>query len=436
MNNNSSSASAVVKEPLFHITRRRSMSLGKAVAIRAIAIIIGLIICGIIISASSMSGKSFFEVFSSLWRGCFGTERKLWIFLQKTALLLGVSLALVVAFKMKFWNLGGNGQILVGCLASAMCLYYLGGKLPDGAVWAIMIASSLLIGAIWAVIPAIFKAFFRTNESLFTLMMNYIAICLVKFFIKLWYPNGTGAMSAIDTGALPAIGSTSAQRQSLLTIIVVVAVTVFMIFYLKRSKHGYEISVVGDSENTALYAGISVKKVMIRTLAISGALCGLIGLLLTGSINHTVSDSMDENMGFTGIMVAWLAKFNPVMMILTSVFITFVTVGMKAVNSDFSFSSEELGDIVIGIIYFLIIACEFFISYQLTFKKDKDGNDLPVIAFFKGVAAKIKAALLCVAAFFKGVFLRLKAAFSKDKAPDKAGGAQGTEDKNDGEESK
>lgn len=387
---NNSVASASVKEPLFHISRRQAMPLWKAIAVRAAAIIIGLVICGIIVSASSSSGKSFFEVFSSLFRGCFGTQRNIWRLFRQMALLLGVSLALVVAFKMKFWNLGGNGQILMGCLVSAMCLYYFGGKLPDGVVWLIMIASSLLIGAIWAVIPAIFKAFFKTNESLFTLMMNYIAICLINFFLKLWYPTGSGSMDPIDTGALPSIGATSAQKESILTIIVVALLTVFMIFYLKRSKHGYEISIVGDSENTALYAGINVKKVMIRTLAISGALCGMIGLLLTGSINHTVDASMDDNMGFTGIMVAWLAKFNPAVMIFTAFFITFVTRGMETVNSDFSFGSDELGDIVISIIYFLIIACEFFISYQITFKKGKDGNDLPVIAFFKDTFSGFK----------------------------------------------
>jgi len=410
--NNSSSATAV-KEPLFHISRRQAMPLWKAITVRAVAIIIGLVICGIIVSAASSSGKSFFDVFASLWRGCFGSERKVWGLFQQMALLLGVSLALVVAFKMKFWNLGGNGQILMGCLASAMCLYYFGGKLPDGVVWLIMIASSLLIGAIWAVVPAIFKAFFKTNESLFTLMMNYIAICLVNFFLKLWYPTGSGSMKPIDTGALPSIGVTTPQKESILTVIVVAALTVFMIFYLKRSKHGYEISVVGDSENTALYAGISVKKVMIRTLAISGALCGMIGLLLTGSINHTVSVTMNENMGFTGIMVAWLAKFNPAMMILTSFFITFVTKGMETVNSDFSFGSDELGDIVISIIYFLIIACEFFISYQITFKKDKDGNDLPVIAFFKNISAKIKA-----------VFSKNKGDKKIPEAADGGGGAE------------
>lgn len=385
---NNSSSAAAVKEPLFHISRRTSTPLWQAILIRAVAVIIGLTVCGIIFSASS-SDKGFFDVFASIFKGCFGTERRTMEFFMNMALLLGVSLALVVAFKMKFWNLGGNGQILMGCLASAMCLHYFSGtSVPQAVIWIVMIVSSVLAGAIWAIIPAVFRAYFRTNESLFTLMMNYIALYLVKFVIEYWDPLH-GVMNRTDT--VDYVLSSVKPNGSLITIILVAIITVFMVFYLKRSKHGYEISVVGDSENTALYAGINVKKVMIRTLAISGALCGVIGLLLTGMINHSVTTDMDGNMGFTGIMVAWLAHFNPYMMILTAFFISFVSVGINKARLEFGFTSDEIGDVIIGIIYFLIIACEFFIAYKVTFRKNKNGEDYAVIAFFKGLPAKVKS---------------------------------------------
>lgn len=385
--NNSHSASAV-KEPLFHISRRTATPLSQAIITRAIAIIIGFVICGIVFSASS-GNKGFFDVFAEIFSGCFSTSRKAMSFFMNMALLLGVSLALVVAFKMKFWNLGGNGQILVGCLASALCLHYFSGtSVPEAVIWIIMIVSSVAIGALWAVIPAIFKAFFRTNESLVTLMMNYIALYLVKYVIQLWDPLHA-KMDPVDTVGY-AFDSVQ-PKGSLITVLIVAVITVFMIFYLKRSKHGYEISVVGDSENTALYAGINVKKVMLRTLAISGALCGLMGFLLTGCINHNVSTTMDGNMGFTGIMVAWLAHFNPVMMILTSFFISFVTVGIDKSYTEFGFTSDEVGDVIIGVMYFLIIACEFFISYKITFRKNKNGEDYAVVAFFKKMSVKLKS---------------------------------------------
>lgn len=385
---NNSSSSAAVKEPLFHISRRTTTPLWQSILIRAVAIIIGFIVCGIVFSSSSDS-KGFFDVFAEIFNGCFGTQRKVMSFLMNMALLLGVALALVVAFKMKFWNLGGNGQILMGGLASALCLHYFSGtSVPQALIWIIMIVSSVLAGAIWAVIPAIFRAYFRTNESLFTLMMNYIALYLVKFIVEYWDP-----MHAImePTDTVDYTFSSIQPKGSLITIIIVAIITVFMVFYLKRSKHGYEISVVGDSENTALYAGINVKKVMIRTLAISGALCGLIGFLLTGCINHNISTSMDGNRGFTGIMVAWLAHFNPIMMVLTAFFISFVTVGIDKSYTEFGFTSGEVGDVIIGVIYFIIIACEFFIAYKITFRKNKNGEDYAVIAFFKAIPIKVKS---------------------------------------------
>ena len=158
----------------------------------------------------------------------------------------------------------------------------------------------------------------------------------------------------------------------LLTIIVVAIITVVMFFYMRNFKQGYEISVVGESENTARYIGVNVKIVIIRTLAISGAICGLIGLLLAGSIDHSISEQTANNMGFTAIMVAWLAKFNPLMMILTSFLISFLTRGMGQVQTDFGITNDAVADLVVGLIYFVIIGCEFFISYKIKFKNEKN----------------------------------------------------------------
>ncbi len=366
-----------VKEPFIHITKREPMPWWKGLCIRVGAVLIALIISAIFISASSPRGRGFFDYFASLFSGAFGTERRFWLFLQNTALLLCVALALVVAFKLKFWNLGGNGQVLMGCLACAMCMYYLGGKWSDGAVGLLMFVVSVAAGAIWAVIPAIFKAFFNTNESLFTLMMNYIAMYLVAYFIAVWYPNGTGAMPPLTDANLPTFGSGQAGR-SLPVILAAVIVTAFIYCYLRFTKHGYEVSLVGESKNSARYAGINVKKVIIRTLVLSGALCGLVGFLLVGSVNHMVSTSMDGNMGFTGIMVAWLGKFNPLIMAGVSLFINFLSRGMAQVCTDFGFTSEALSDIVIGLIYFFFIGCEFFIVYKVHFNfRGRHGREAP-----------------------------------------------------------
>ncbi len=370
-----------IKEPLLHITRRDGMPLWKSMLIRAGAVLIALVISSIFISAAAPNSQGFFGFFGSFFSGSFGTMRRLSQLLRETSMLLLVALALVIAFKMKFWNLGGNGQILMGCLASAMCLVYLGGRIPNGVLWLIMFVVSILAGAIWALLPALFKAFFNTNESLFTLMMNYIAMYLVAFFITHWYPQGSGAMPSMSEYALIVKFSdpsnTSIWGKTIPVVLAAVLVTIFIYCYLRYHKHGFEISIVGESVNTARYAGINVKKVIIRTLILSGALCGLVGFLLVATVNQMITTTMDGNMGFTGIIVAWMGKFDPLVMIGVSLFVNFLTRGMSQVCIDFGFTSEALSDTVVGLIYFFLIGCEFFISYKLHFSKGRAKKDRP-----------------------------------------------------------
>ena len=176
--------------------------------------------------------------------------------------------------------------------------------------------SSLFAGALWGVIPALFKAFFNTNESLFTLMMNYIAAGIVTIFLGAVVTSGSGTLPIQEAGHLPVIGN----NDYLLVLLLAVAILAFVYVYLRFSKHGYELEVVGDSENTAKYIGINVRWTIIRTMALSGALCGVIGMLLAGAMDFTITADSAQNMGFTAIMVAWLAKFDPFAMLGTSFF--------------------------------------------------------------------------------------------------------------------
>lgn len=360
-----------VKEPLFHITRRTPPLWWQSLLLRVVAVFVGLIIGDIIIcmAAGPRSDGNFFSFFGSLFTGVFsagatGEFRNFWNMLRDASLLLGVSLALVPAFKMKFWNLGGNGQVLIGCLAAISCMYYLGGVLPDLVVWLFMILSSVVCAGVWALIPAIFKALFKTNESLFTLMLNYIAAYLVTYFVAVWYPGGTGAMPSLDKGGFPTFGD-SPMGKALPVVLVIAIVTAVVFVYLKYTKQGYEISIVGDSENTARYASINVKAVIIRTVIISGAICGLVGCLLAGSINHMITSSMDGNRGFTGIMVAWLGNFEPLLMLPIAFLISFLNYGMGQVRLDFAYKSDVITEIVLGIIYLLLIAVTFFVTYKV-----------------------------------------------------------------------
>lgn len=356
-----------VHEPLFHIAKRAHISGGKAWLIRIGAVLAALIICAVV--TMLLTGENPFSVYATMFEGAFGTGRKIWKLLQNLAMLLCVSLALTPAFKMRFWNIGGEGQVLIGGLATAACMILLGGKLPNGLLIIVMLVASVLAGAIWALIPAIFKANFNTNETLFTLMMNYVAIQIVSYFCMYWEnPKGSGKIGVINgnsmQGWLPTIG----DYDYLLNILIVLVLTVAMYIYLKYSKHGYELSVVGESENTAKYIGINVKKVILRTMFVSGAVCGIAGFLLVGGTDHTISSSTAGNRGFTAIMVSWLAKFNPIYMILTSFLLVFLSAGASQISMVFNLN-ESFSDIITGIILFFIIGSEFFINYELKFRK-------------------------------------------------------------------
>lgn len=358
-----------IHEPLFHISKRASMPWYFSWLIRLGSILAALIVSGAV--TMLLTHQNPISVYATMIDGAFGTSRRVWNLLQSLAILLCVALALTPAFKMRFWNIGGEGQVLVGGLATAACMICLGGKIPNALLILVMIIASMLAGAIWAVIPAVFKANFNTNETLFTLMMNYVGIQLVSYFVMVWeVPKGSGKIGIINqtshAGWLPQLGN----YEYLLNILIVLALTIFMYVYLKYSKHGYELSVVGESENTAKYIGINVKKVIIRTMLISGAVCGICGFLTVSGQDHSIaSDSTAGGYGFTAIIVAWLAKFNTAIMIAIALLIVFLEKGTAHIADTFVGFDANASKIVIGIVLFFIIGSEFFINYKLNFPK-------------------------------------------------------------------
>jgi simple sugar transport system permease protein len=355
--------------PFITITKRDASSLKWNIAVRVIAIIAALALSAII--TVLITGENPIELFSTVIDGAFGQFR-IWGTAQAVAMLLGIALALTPAFKMKFWNTGGEGQVLIGALASALVMMY-AQPLPHWLACILVVVAGVAAGAVWGIIPAVFKAYWKTNETLFTLMMNYVAIQLIKFFLKVADKSGSSTVgpSLLLYGRLPVLFG----QQYMFNIIVVTALTVMMYIYLKRSKHGYEIAVVGESENTAKYIGINVKKVIIRTMALSGALCGLIGVLLVGATSYSIDPNLAGGNGFTAIMVSWLAKFNPIIMIFTTLLIVVLSRGAENVSMTLGLN-KSFSDILTGIILFFIIGCEFFINYKIHFNiKAKSGKE-------------------------------------------------------------
>ena len=357
------------KQSLFHISKRDALPWYQRVLIRGGAILLALIVCALV--TMLLTGENPLSIYGTIFYGAFGTARKSWVTFQNLAVLLGISLAVTPAFKMRFWNIGAEGQVLIGCLATAACMICLGDKLPSGLLILVMLAAALAAGALWGFLPSFFKAKWNTNETLFTLMMNYIATQLAAFFIIIWeVPKGAGKIGIInqnsEAGWLPVIGG----KQYLLTILVVAVMTILMYIYLTYSKHGYEIAVVGESQRTASYAGIKVERVIIRTMVLSGAVCGLMGLLLTAGTDHTLTTTIVGGRGFTAVMVSWLAKFNPIVMVFTSLLLVVLSRGASEISSVFSLN-HSFADILTGIILFFIIGSEFFLTYKVSLRTSK-----------------------------------------------------------------
>ncbi len=358
------------RNPLFHIERKQEQSLLTKWLIRLSAIITGFLFISII---SSFLGGSIKDFFVRIFDACFVnlatgglSSVKILDLLENTAILLLIALALIPAFKMKFWNIGAEGQIIMGILMCAIMQKYVGQNMPLENVavriiyFVLLFIACIAAGALWGFIPAFFKAKFKTNETLFTLMMNYIALLLTKVVINIWDPIKADIQAFGELTYLPKIGS--AQVGINLIIITIVAILIFV--YLKFSKHGYEINVVGGSRNTARYVGININKVTIRTLILSGGLCGLCGCLLLAGEHNNLTATIVSGRGFTGVMIAWLSGFGAVEVTLYSFLCAFVLKGSRSVNYNSAFPN-----IMLSLFFFTLIAFEFFVNYSIRSEK-------------------------------------------------------------------
>ena len=359
---------STVHESLFHLTKRTDVNPVRAMLIRLAAIVLGMVVCGLtaflLIDKLHDNPGKIGDFYACFIKGSFASERKLWKFLKNMASLQCISLAVTPAFRMRFWNIGAEGQTLMGVLGAITVAFYFGGKLPEWQLLILMFIAALVYGAVWAVIPALFKARWNTNETLFTLMMNYVATYVVSYFLVIWVPSGSSTLGKLKYGKLPVLPF---GNQYLLIILIVLALTIGLYIYLKYSKQGYEISVVGESMRTAQYSGINVRKVIIRTMVVSGVLCGLSGFLIGAGLDQSVTTESVGGQGFTAIIVSWLANFNPLVMIVTSGLISFLNSGAAQISQDFNVSGA-LPDVIVGIILFFIIGCEFFIHYKVVFR--------------------------------------------------------------------
>lgn len=349
----------------FRITKNIGISRRDTWLIRIGGIVLAFLLAGLL--CSILRPGSFFDFYYGLIKGCFSSTKRILNVVCAISIYLLLSIAVTPAFKMKFWNIGVEGQTLVGCIASAVILYMFPKSIPDPLVIVIALIGAIGAGMIFALIPAFFKIKFKTNETLFTLLMNYVATPLALFTCAMVDKSGHNLF--------PQIGSKFPGRlllevggvKYLPIIICAVAITVLMYFYLKKTKQGFELSVMGDSINTARYVGISRKVVSYRTMAISGAIAGLVGFLLVCCQNGTLTSTLVGGRGFTAVLIAWLGYFNPGEIALYAFLVGFLdygtgyVAGLPSVDLDTTYFSG----LIIGLFILTVVVIEFFTRYKV-----------------------------------------------------------------------
>lgn len=358
------------KERILRVERRANTKLWQKILIKVGTIIFALLMCGIL--SNAVAPNSFGEFYEYMLNGAFFSKKTVLNLLWQTSLLFLIAVALAPAFKMKFWNIGAEGQCLMGALGTLIALKFIAPHVPNFIALVIEVIMAATFAIIWSVIPAFFNARFKTNETLFTLMMNYIAMGLVAACVVAWSTSGSNVLGVVNNtnheGWLPFIGDFG--NSYILNIILVVVAAICINAYLKFSQHGYELSVVGGSRNTAKYLGINAKMVIIRTMLLTGSLCGLAGFLMVAGASHTITSSLVGGRGFTAILVAWLGDFNVPFMLIYSFLVSFVSIGSSNAAAWIGYSST-ISNVLTGIFFLLVIISNFFINFRLHIKLPK-----------------------------------------------------------------
>jgi ABC-type uncharacterized transport system permease subunit len=331
-----------------------------------VAIIIALFLGGIVIQ---IAGGDPIRSYIHIARASFGSLGVFSDTIVKATPLILVGLACTVAFRMRLWNIGAEGQFFMGALgASAVVLTPLLPKETSPWIFIpVMMLAGIVAGAIWGFIPGFLKAKYNVNEIITTLMMNYIATSLVLFFVFAVWSEGGFQMSPVfpKTAWLPRLTDYAAQIKQFrgltthlgLLIALVAAIVVWFILY--RSRWGYEIRLIGDNPRAAQYAGINISRNIILVMMLSGGLAGLAGMSEITGVVHRLQGAISPGYGFTGIIIAWLAKLNPFAVVVVSILFGALILAGREIQP------SGVPKLIQGIILVCLIASDYFQRYRV-----------------------------------------------------------------------
>lgn len=356
----------------FHIVKRDSCPFWKKLCLYLAAVAAALVLGGLLLMVMGVDPIAYYQRMFTM--GMVGNKiayKTFENYLKVFVPLVLTSVALSLAFKMRFWNIGGEGQFILGAVAAAAVALKLKDGLPQGVVLILMCLAGMAAAGLYGALAAVLKVKFGTNETLMTLMLNYVALYFLIFLGEtqaewnFFLDTSSARPVFFNFGkevAFPRImiGKFGLNVCVLLTLLI----GVLVYCYLKYSKHGYEIAVVGDSPNTARYAGMKVGRIVVRTIFLSAALIGLAGAFYVSSAG-TLSTSVTNDVGWTGIVVAWLAKLNTVGIVITALLITVLQFGCQAASTTYSSIDANFADLIQGIILFAVLAADFFTRFRL-----------------------------------------------------------------------
>ena len=366
----------------FHIVKRDNCPFWKKCCLYLSAVVIALLLGAILLISLGVDPVAYYTRMFTM--GTVGNKiaYKVWInYLKDLVPLALVSVALSLAFKMRFWNIGGEGQFILGAVAASFVAFKAGPVLPQAATLILMCLAAMIVAGLYGLFVAVLKVKFGTNETLMTLMLNYVALYILIFLGEAkadWNlfldaesvrPVFASFSKIVSFPSIPMGGKFGLNICVILTLVIGLLVYV----YLKYTKHGYEIAVVGDSAGTAKYAGMKVNVIVLRTVFLSAAMIGLAAAFKVGTAG-ILSTSITSDVGWTGIIVAWLSKLNTLMIFVVSALICMLHYGSTVAAATFSQVDSSFANMLQGAILFLVLAVDFYTRFRVVMVK-KGGKE-------------------------------------------------------------
>ena len=361
----------------FHIVKRDNCPFWKKCCFYLGAVVIALLLGAALLTVLGVDPVAYYTRMFTM--GTVGNKiaYKVWInYLKDFVPLALTSVALSLAFKMRFWNIGGEGQFILGSIAAAAVAFKLGPVMPAFMTLLLMCAAAMLVSGLYGVFVAALKVRFGTNETLMTLMLNYVALYVLvfisedkgdwNFFLEAesLRPVFANFSKIVSFPSIPMGGKFSLNICVIFTLLIGVLVYI----YLKYTKQGYEIAVVGDSAGTAHYAGMKVNNIVLRTVFLSAALIGLAAAFKVGTAG-ILSTAITNDVGWTGIIVAWLSQLNTAVIFVVSALICVLHYGSTIAAATFSQVDSSFANMLQGAILFLVLAADFFTRFRVVMDK-------------------------------------------------------------------